>query len=463
MTRVKLRRPAKAALRHSGENAVELVPIDMLKPCANNARTHSDRQLTKIAASLEAFGWMNPVLAEQDGTIIAGHGRWQAAKSLGQTQVPVIRFEHLSPDELRAYRLADNRLAELSGYDEDILAIELQHLSSIDIDFNIEVLGWDHAEIDIMLDPPASDPESAEDPADQEIPLPPMQPVAKTGDLWLLGDHRLYCGSSLDAISFTLLMDGRKARMAFQDAPYNCPVDGHVSGLGKVKHREFAMATGEMSDDEFRRFLATNLSHVCDHLVEGAILSLCMDWRQLFQLQLATRDVGLDTINLAVWVKNNAGMGSLLRSKHELVLLCKHGRAPHINNVELGRHGRYRTNVWPYAGVNSFGRGRMEQLGVHPTCKPIPLVADAIRDVSNRGDIILDSYMGSGTTLLAAERTGRIGYGMDIDPAYIDVTIRRWQMMTGRKAVHAVSQMTFDNLEQGAVIPSEKTGDLKVD
>jgi DNA modification methylase len=432
----------RAALRASGLNAIEQVPIDLLKPYVSNARTHDQRQLTKIAASLESFGWMNPILAEQDGTIIAGHGRWQAAKQLGQTHVPVIRFEHLTSDELRAYRLADNRLAELSGWDAELLAIELQHLSTIELDFNVEILGWDHAEIDVMLDPP-SDQEAAGDPADSDLPEPPLHPVAQSGDLWLLGKHRLLCGSSLDTASFERLMDGKKARMAFQDAPYNCPIGGHVSGLGKVKHREFAMASGEMTEDEFRQFLATNLAHVRNHLIDGAILALCMDWRELLQLQLAVRDVGLATINMAVWVKSNGGMGSLLRSKYELVLLCKYGTASHVNNVELGRHGRYRTNVWPYAGVNSFGRGRMEQLGAHPTPKPIPLVADAIRDVTNRSDIVIDGFMGSGTTLLAAERTGRVAYGIDLDPAYIDVTIRRWEKMTGEQAIFADTGATF--------------------
>lgn len=447
MTKTKNPRRRTTALPHAGLNAIEQVAIDLLKPFAGNARTHSERQLAKIAASLESFGWMNPVLAEQDGTIIAGHGRWAAAKSLGLSHVPVIRFEHLSPDELRAYRLADNRLAELSGWDEEILAIELQHLSTVELDFNIETIGWDHAEIDIMLDPPSSEPETEVDPADEAVPEPPLHPVARLGDMWLLDQHRLLCGSSLEALCFAQLMEGQKARMVFQDAPYNCPVSGHVSGLGKVKHREFAMASGEMEEDEFRQFLTTNLGHVVDHLVDGAVLDLCMDWRQLLQLQLAAAQVGLKTINMAVWVKTNGGMGSLLRSQHELILLCKHGSAPHINNVELGRHGRYRTNVWRYAGVNSFGRGRMEQLGAHPTCKPIPLVADAIRDVTDRGDIVLDSFMGSGTTLLAAERTGRIAYGMDIDPGYVDVAIRRWERMTGKRAYLTATGQSFEDVE----------------
>ncbi len=420
---------------------VEQIAIDLLKPYSDNARTHDQRQLEKIKASLQAFGWMNPILAERDGTIIAGHGRWMAAKSLGLKECPVIRVDHLTSGAARAYRLADNRLAELSGWDKGILEIELQHLSTIDLDFNIEIVGWDHAEIDIMLDP-ASESDTL-DPADENVPPPDGETVSQLGDLWLLGNHRLLCGSSLEAGDFDRLMDGTKAAMVFQDAPYNVKISGHVSGLGKTRHREFAMASGEMTDAQFQEFLTTNAKLVAAQVQDGAILDMCMDWRGSLWLQLAIAEAGLSLINLAVWVKSNGGMGSLLRSQHELVLLAKKGTAPHTNNVELGKHGRYRTNVWRYAGVNSFGKGRMEQLSGHPTPKPILLVADAIRDVTHRGQVVLDSFMGSGTTLLAAERTGRFCYGMDIDPSYIDLTVRRWEAMTGEAAILAASGQSF--------------------
>ena len=435
--------PSRARLDQPDLGPVEQIPIDLLKPYPGNARTHDDRQLAKIKSSLEAFGWMNPILAEQDGTIIAGHGRWLAAKSLGLAQVPVIRVEHLTPDAARAYRLADNRLAELSGWDRDTLEIELQHLSTIDLDFNIETIGWDHAEIDLLLDP---ETEERSDPIDENVPAPEDIAISRLGDLWLLGPHRLLCGSALESDAFAVLMDGKKARMVFVDAPYNVKISGHVSGLGKTQHREFAMASGEMADDEFQTFLATNAKLLADNCEDGAILDMCMDWRGLLNLQLAIRRAGLEPINLAVWVKSNGGMGSLLRSQHELVLITKKGKAPHINNVELGKHGRYRTNVWRYPGVNSFGKNRMEQLGAHPTPKPVAMVADAIRDVSNRGQIVLDSFMGSGTTLLAAERTSRIAYGMDLDPGYIDLTIRRWEKMTGQTARLAATGQTLAEL-----------------
>ena len=428
---------------HPDLGPVEQIAIDLLKPFPGNARTHNKAQLFKIGQLLETFGWMNPVIAELDGTIIAGHGRWLAAKSLGYTHCAVIRAEHLTPDMARAYRLADNRLAELSGWDSDLLEIELQHLSSIELDFNIETLGWDHAEIDLMLDPQKDE---VGDPADEDVPLPDTTAVSRLGELWLLDKHRMYCGSALEGDSFAVLMDGKQAAMVFVDSPYNVKINGHVSGLGKTKHREFVEASGELSDAEFREFLTTNARLLSDNAEDGAILMMCMDWRGLLPLQLAVASVELKAINLAVWVKSAGGMGSLYRSQHELVLITKKGRASHRNNVELGKHGRYRTNCWRYAGVNTFGKNRMELLGSHPTPKPIAMVADALRDVSHRGEIVLDSFMGSGTTLLAAERTGRTAYGMDLDPVYVDLTIRRWQKMTGRTAVLAGTTKTFDQI-----------------
>lgn len=439
--------PTRSKLDQPDLGPVEQIAIDLLKPYPGNARTHSEKQLAIIGRSLETFGWMNPILAEQDGTIIAGHGRWMAAKSLGLAQVPVIRTAHLTPAAVRAYRLTDNRTAELSGWDEDILRIELQHLSDIELDFNIETIGWDHADLDIILDS-AKPEEEQGDPADGDVRPPEDVAISRLGDLWLPGEHRLLCGSALEAESFALLMDGKQAAMAFVDAPYNCKIDGHVSGLGNTKHREFAMASGNLSDEEFRGFLADNARLLSASCSEGAIIMMCMDWRQLLPLHLAIRDAGLWVINMAVWAKTNSGMGSLLRSQHELVLLTKKGKAPHINNVQLGKHGRHRTNLWTYAGVNSFGKKRMDQLKGHPTPKPIALVADAIRDVSHRGQIVLDSFMGSGTTLLAAERTKRVAYGMDIDPLYVDLAIRRWEKMTGQKAMLASSGRTFGDIEQ---------------
>lgn len=414
---------------------VEHLPPELLRPYARNARTHNERQVALIAQSIETFGFTNPIIADEDGTIIAGHGRWEAARLLGLTTVPVLRSRHMTAEKVKAYRIADNKLAELSGWDMELLKLDFAELNSLELDFSIEITGFEHAEIDVMLDTPVkSEGDGPSDPLDADVPEPPANPVSRPGDLWIMGEHRLLVGSSLDSASFEMLMAGNKATMVFQDAPFNVPIRGHVSGLGKVKHREFAMASGEMTRTQFQEFNATNLKAITPHLVDGAILAMCMDWRGSLTLQLAMEEAGLDLINLAVWVKSNGGMGSLLRSQHELVFIAKHGKASHINNVQLGRFKRYRTNVWKYPGVNTFGRGRMEQLTAHPTPKPVPLVADAIRDVSHRGQIVLDSFMGSGTTILAAERTGRIAYGIDIDPGYVDVSVARWVAMTGLEA-----------------------------
>lgn len=432
--------PRGSAAPSPGLGPVEQIAINLLRPYSGNARTHDKRQLFKIGQSLESFGWMNPILAQADGTIIAGHGRWLAAKELGHTHCPVIRFEHLTEDQIRAYRLADNRLAELSGWDDDILRIELQHLTSVELDFNIEAIGWENAQIDFILDPEAK---KDDDPADADGLQVDDTAIARLGDLWLLGEHRVLCGSATEAESFETLMGGKKAAMFFVDAPYNVKIQGHVSGLGKVKHREFVEGSGEKTDAEFQEFLGSNARLLASSSIDGAIIMMCMDWRGSLNLQLAIRDAGLSLINLAVWVKQSGSMGSLYRSQHELVFITKSGTGKHINNVQLGKHGRYRTNAWSYAGVNTFGRGRMEQLEGHPTVKPIAMVADAIRDVSNRGQIVLDSFLGSGTTLLAAERTGRIGYGMDLDPVYVDLAIRRWEKLTRGKAVLAATGQTF--------------------
>jgi DNA modification methylase len=419
----------------------EIVPIDSLTPYPGNARTHDDRQTSKIGASITRFGWTHAILTDEHGVIVAGHGRWLAAKQIGCAEVPIRRLSHLTKDDLRAYRLADNRLAELAGIDKKLLAGELEYLSSIELDFDIGITGYETAEVDVLIEELHGE-EAEADPADAEMPLEAVA-VSEVGDLWLLDKHRLLCGSSLEPISFLTLMDGKQARAVFEDAPYNTRVDGKISGLGKTKHREFEMAAGEMSDTEFTGFLTDNLRCILPHIVEGAILFLCMDWRNIVPLHTAITTAGLTVQNLAVWNKGSGGMGSLYRSQHELIFVAKKGKAPHVNNVMLGKYGRTRTNVWKFRGVNSFGRGRMEQLSVHPTCKPIPLVAEAIRDVSRHGEIVLDSFMGSGTTLLAAERTGRIAYGMDLDPLYVDVAIRRWEKMTGKVAVLAETGESF--------------------
>jgi DNA modification methylase len=417
-----------------------------LRPYARNARVHSKKQVKQIAASIERFGFVNPVLVSDDGEIIAGHGRVEAARLLGMKAVPSLALSHLTPAERRAYVLADNKLALNAGWDPDILAIELQGL--IDLDFDVELTGFNLAEIDLTLDRAAdADPDAGNAPEDASVDMV-GPPVTRRGDLWLLGRHKLVCGDAQEIDDFTSLMGNERADIVFTDPPYNVKIDGNVTGLGKVKHREFAFASGEMSEREFTTFLTITLSNVSAHMRDGAIAYVCMDWRHMAEIQNAGRIAFTELKNLIVWNKTNAGMGAFYRSKHELIFVFKIGTAPHTNSFGLGADGRYRTNVWDYAGISSIGANRAEELAMHPTVKPVALIADALRDCSRRGEIVLDSFGGSGSTLIAAEKTGRVARLIEFDPAYCDTIIRRWQAYTGKHAMLASSAERFENLER---------------
>jgi DNA modification methylase len=403
-----------------------------LKPYKNNARKHNDAQLEKIAASIKTFGFNNPILIDKEDVIIAGHGRWEAAKRIGLREVPTLCLDHLSEKEVRAYILADNKLAELAGWDNDILAIELQYLTTLDLEFDIEITGFETGEIDFIMEGAVS---GKLDPADEDIEPDKDRPsITKTGDLWFLGNHKLYCGNSLEDESFRALLGQDNAQMVFTDPPYNVPIDGHVCGSGSIKHREFEMGVGEMTTKEFEGFLTQSFELMKKYSLQGSITFCCMDWRHMQEILGAGQKTGYEIKNLCVWVKDNGGMGSLYRSKHELVFVFKNGKSAHINNIQLGKNGRYRTNVWEYPGVNSLKKNRMEELAMHPTVKPINLVADAIKDCSKRQGIILDPFGGSGTTLLAAEKTGRQARLIELDPHYCDLIIHRWEKLTCKKA-----------------------------
>ncbi|WP_430397425.1 site-specific DNA-methyltransferase [Ferrovibrio sp.] len=409
-----------------------------------NARKHSRRQIQQIAASIRQFGFVNPVLIDAEAQIIAGHGRVEAAKQLGLTSIPTIQIDHMTEAQRRAYIIADNRLAELAGWDRDLLALEFGELLNLELDFEIEVTGFATAEIDTLIDGPVP---PKPDKADEIPDLPPdYKPVSQVGDLWLLGPHRLLCGNALESESYAQLLRDEKADMVFSDPPYNVAVAGHVCGSGSIKHREFAMASGEMSSAQFTDFLITALTALARHSQNGALHFICMDWRHIKELLQAGEKAYSELKNLIVWNKDNAGMGTFYRSKHELIFVFKNGNAPHINNFGLGETGRYRTNVWDYAGVNSLRPGRMEELAMHPTVKPVSLVSDAIRDCSRRNGIILDAFGGSGTTLIAAHKTGRKGRLIELDPIYVDVIIKRWSKVTGQTAILESSGQGFSEV-----------------
>jgi DNA modification methylase len=430
---------------HLSKLQVEYLDIDKLRPSPHNARTHSPQQIRQIERSVTEFGFTNPLLVDGAGLILAGHGRVEAAKRLGFSRVPVIRISHLSIAQKRAYIIADNKLAEKAGWDRDILAIELQGL--IDVGFDAELTGFDVPEIEMILDAP--DP-AADNAAEELIPdIAPTRIITKANDLWILGEHRLLCGDARREGSFATLMGGSRAQLVFVDPPYNVQIRGHVSGKGRIKHREFAQASGEKTSAQFVKFLDDSLGLLAEHSMDGSIHFVCTDWRHLDEMLTAGRRAYRELKNVAVWAKTNAGMGSFYRSQHELILVWKHGRSKHINNIELGKHGRSRSNVWTYAGANTFSAERLTDLAMHPTVKPVALVADAILDCSRRGDLVLDSFGGSGTTLIACERTGRKGRLIEIDPIYCDQTIRRWQGITARHAVNAAG-VPFNHLEKAS-------------
>jgi DNA modification methylase len=360
-------------------------------------------------------------------------------------QVPAIRIEHLGADQKRAFILADNQLAARAGWDPEILAIELQHLTEIVTDFDVTVTGFEMPQIDLILEKvKAPKLEDEAQPIDRTGPA-----LTQPGDLWILGPHRILCGDALKMASYGALLGEDVANIAFADPPYNVKIGGFVSQSAHLAHREFVMAVGEMTEDEFIAFLRSAMACAKRFSVAGAVQFWCQDWRHQFELLTAARLTGLDHLNTCVWVKDNGGMGGLYQSRHEFVGVFKVPGAAHRNNVELGKHGRNRTNVWAYTGAATFSRsseeGRLNEL--HPTVKPVALIADALLDCSARGDIVLDPFLGSGSTLMAAERTGRICRGIELDPVYVDVAIRRWRRMTGDPVIHAESSAHFAGLE----------------
>jgi DNA modification methylase len=326
-----------------------------------------------------------------------------------------------------------------------LLAIELQGLIELEVD--IELTGFEMAEIDLIIEEAREATGVVGGPEDTPLEPSPGPAVSQTGDLWLLGSHRLLCGDARDKAAYDQLLAGAKAEFVFTDPPYNVAIDGHVCGLGRVRHREFAMGCGEMSEAEFTAFLKAVFSLLAENSIDGSIHQICMDWRHLREMLGAGRTVYSELKNLCIWNKTNAGMGSFYRSKHELVFVWKCGTAAHINNFELGQHGRHRSNVWDYAGVNTMRAGRLQELAMHPTVKPVGLVADAIKDCSHRAGLVLDPFCGSGTILIAAERTGRKARALEIDPNYVDVAVRRWQAYAGKSAALAGSGETFEATE----------------
>lgn len=429
---------------------IEYLPLTSLKDNPLNPRTHPARQIKALARAISQFGFVAPILIDRDNEIIAGHGRVAAARSLTLTTIPAVRIEHLTPAEQRALMIADNKLTDLSAFDEGLLIENFRLLEVDSLSLDLETTGFAMGEIDLLLEQPEA--KSEPDP-DDDLPPPGTATVNRVGDLWQMGPHRLACGSALEPEVWDKLMAGEKAAMSISDVPYNCKIAGHVSGLGKIKHQNFIMASGEMDREEFATFLGRAFCQLARHSVAGSLHYTFIDWRGLGEMQAAGDTAFTELKNVVVWNKGSGSMGSLYRSAHELIFVWKSGRGRHVNNVELGRWGRNRTNVWDYPGIRSFRHSdEGDLLALHSTPKNVRMIADAILDVTRRGDLVLDAFLGSGTTIIAAERVGRRCYGCELDPVYADTIITRYERHSGEQAIHCATGRTFAEVaaERGA-------------
>lgn len=411
---------------------------------SRNPRQHSQSHVNQLADSICEFGFVMPVVVDHGGQVVIGHGRVLAAKKLAMARIPVVAIRHLSAAQLKALRIADNKLAQNSHWDERLLGESLLELQSLDRDFDLSITGFSLPEIDLAIQklsgPVITDP-------DDDVGSETGVAVCRPGDIWELGPHRIHCGDATTEVAFASLMKEERADVVFIDPPYNVRIDGHASGKGKVRHREFAQGAGEFSREQFVEFLTKACTQLKAYTVNGSIHFVCMDWKHVEELLTAGRAVYLELKNIVVWAKSNAGMGSLYRSQHELICVFKSGSGPHVNNVKLGKNGRNRTNVWEYASASTQARKGNNVLKLHPTVKPVSLVMDALLDCSNRGHVVLDCFLGSGTTLLAAERTGRICRAIELDPLYVDTAVRQWQNLTGSAAVRASDGKPFRDVE----------------
>ncbi|HKG76595.1 MAG TPA: DNA methyltransferase [Beijerinckiaceae bacterium] len=420
-----------------------------LRANPRNARTRTKREIRRIADSIESAGNLQPIVVDEDDLILAGHGRLAAAKLLGLEIVPTIKAVGLTDAQKRLFAIADNKLTENAGWDREALAKEFAELAELLEREGLELAatGFDPAEIDAILHDFGADFPGTDDAA----PKLQTQAVSRTGDLWLLGQHRLMCGDARSSPDVETLMAGAKARMAFADPPYNLKI-ASFQGRGRTKHREFLVASGEQSREEFIALLQETSANIAAVCVDGAIVFMCMDWRHMGEMLAAGEVVFGELKNLIVWNKTSPGQGSFYRSQHELIFAWKVGDAEHVNAFGLGAHGRMRANVWNYPGTNNFKSGCRQDLALHPTVKPVALIADALRDCSMKGDIVVDLFMGSGTTIMAAEKVGRRAYGMELDPLYVDVAVRRWKAATKADVILSGDGQTFEEVAAARLV-----------
>ncbi len=440
---------------------IEHIQVNDLKPHPSNPRVHPKKQIRQIAESIKAFGFRMPVIIDQDNRLICGHARTEACKLIGLEQVHAVRVTDLDDAQIRGLMIADNRLTEISTWDDQLLGEHLKVLSDLDLDFDIECIGFDYgdiehriSEIELAADGSVN---QEHDHADDLLDESALVQITQPGDLWLLGEgesaHRLLCGDSTDSSTYHRLLGDRHASMIFTDPPYNLP----ARSIGQVcadDHGDFAMGSGEMSGEEFTEFLGSVMKQLCAYSTSGSIHYLFMDWRHMQEMLAAGNSYYSDLKNLCVWVKDRPGMGTFYRSQHELVFVFKHSDDPHQNNFKLGEHGRTRSNVWHFPSVRGLnpndGDPASDALKLHPTIKPVQLIEESILDCSRRGEIVLDPFLGSGSTLIACEKTERTCVGIELSPRYMDVAITRWQQWTGQEAIHESSGRTFNEIAEEA-------------
>lgn len=416
--------------------------LTTLRPAHRRVRTGDPEHVARIMRAIASLGFTVPILISREGEIVDGHIRVEAAKALGLTEIPCVIVDHLNECERRLLSIAVNRLQEKGSW--DIVQLKLEFESLIDLDIPVEASGFELPEIEVVL---SLGDDDLDEEANNTPPVDYRQPaVSRPDDRWRLGRHVVLCADACEERSYQTLMDGEVARLMLTDPPFNCPIDGFVGGKGEIRHREFVAATGEMSDDRFESFLHDFLVYAMSHVVDGGIGLSFIDWRQIELLLHAGRRSDLSLQNIIVWNKGRGGMGGTYRNAHELVAMFKRGSTAHLNNIELGKHGRDRTNIWSYPGATTLGSSARQQLKSHPTPKSVELIVDAILDLTSRNDVVLDPFLGSGTTLIAAEKSGRRCYGLELDPAYVDVIVRRWQAFTGGGAVRADGR-SFADLE----------------
>lgn len=421
---------------------IDYLSPQQIQPRPRAYRKHSNKQIELIGKWLKRHGCVEPLLVDSENHIVCGEAVAEAAKRIGLNRLPVVRAEHMSDSELRAYALAANKLSEMSGYDDELLALELKEIDELLGDVDLSDLGFEPGEIDRLLG--FTDGDKPED--EHWVDPDPACPVAKLGDVWQLGRHRLLCGDALNSERYDVLLDGEKAQLVLSDVPYNLPAK-QISGNGRFKHEDFVQGAGEMSKAEFTDFLTGAMQLMRKNSIDGSIHMLFMSWHYLSELLQAGHIAYDELKNICTWVKKSGGMGSFYRSQTEFIAMFKHGKAPHINNIQLGKFGRNRTNAWFYDGMNTYSAERDELLAQHATVKPLELMADAILDCSKKDGIVLDPFVGSGTTILAAEQTGRRAFAMELDPVYVDVALRRFIKATDYDPIRLTDGQKFSEIK----------------